>query len=119
MKAYLAQCGSGRRGTTVRTQGTGAWGVHLTIESGCRAVFGHWAAARFRTIISDARGDKREASESVVHGRTAAKGEAHDHRGTQGHADAVLDDPKWGTPCYDEAENRLHAQKGVMACIMD
>jgi len=33
-------------------------------------------------------------------------------------ADGVLDDPKWGTPCYDEAENRLHAQKGVMACIM-
>ena len=33
-------------------------------------------------------------------------------------ADAVLDDPKWGTPCYDEAENRLHAQKGVMACIV-
>jgi N-acetylornithine carbamoyltransferase len=34
-------------------------------------------------------------------------------------ADAVLDDPQWGTPCYDEAENRLHAQKGVMACIID
>jgi ornithine carbamoyltransferase len=33
-------------------------------------------------------------------------------------ADAVLDDPKWGTPAYDEAENRLHAQKGVMACII-
>jgi N-acetylornithine carbamoyltransferase len=33
-------------------------------------------------------------------------------------ADVVLDDPKWGTPCYDEAENRLHAQKGVMACIV-
>ncbi len=33
-------------------------------------------------------------------------------------SDAVLDDPKWGTPCYDEAENRLHAQKGVMACIV-
>ena len=33
-------------------------------------------------------------------------------------SDAVLDDPKWGTPCYDEAENRLHAQKGVMACII-
>lgn len=33
-------------------------------------------------------------------------------------ADAVLDDPQWGTPCYDEAENRLHAQKGVMACII-
>ena len=32
--------------------------------------------------------------------------------------DAVLDDPKWGTPCYDEAENRLHAEKGVMACIV-
>jgi N-acetylornithine carbamoyltransferase len=32
--------------------------------------------------------------------------------------DAVLDDPNWGTPCYDEAENRLHAQKGVMACIV-
>ena len=32
--------------------------------------------------------------------------------------DAVLDDPSWGTPCYDEAENRLHAQKGVMACII-
>ena len=32
--------------------------------------------------------------------------------------DAVLDDPQWGTPCYDEAENRLHAQKGVMACII-
>ena len=30
-------------------------------------------------------------------------------------SDAVLDDPKWGTRCYDEAENRLHAQKGVMA----
>jgi len=34
-------------------------------------------------------------------------------------ADAVLDDPAWGTPCYDEAENRLHAQKGVMACLID
>jgi len=33
-------------------------------------------------------------------------------------ADAVLDDPQWGTPCYDESENRLHAQKGVMACIL-
>ncbi len=33
-------------------------------------------------------------------------------------ADAVLDNPRWGTACYDEAENRLHAQKGVMACII-
>jgi len=33
-------------------------------------------------------------------------------------ADAVLDDSQWGTPCYDEAENRLHAQKGVMASII-
>ena len=33
-------------------------------------------------------------------------------------SDEVLDSPKWGTACYDEAENRLHAQKGVMACIM-
>jgi len=32
--------------------------------------------------------------------------------------DEVLDNPSWGTPCYEEAENRLHAQKGVMACIV-
>lgn len=33
-------------------------------------------------------------------------------------SDAVLDG-KWGNPTtYDEAENRLHAQKGVMACII-
>ncbi len=32
-------------------------------------------------------------------------------------SDAVLDG-KWGYACYDEAENRLHAQKGVMACII-
>ena len=32
--------------------------------------------------------------------------------------DAVLDG-KWGNPSvYEEAENRLHAQKGVMACII-
>ena len=32
--------------------------------------------------------------------------------------DEVLDG-KWGNPtAYDEAENRLHAQKGVMACII-
>lgn len=31
--------------------------------------------------------------------------------------DAVLDG-KWGLTTYDEAENRLHAQKGVMACIV-
>ncbi len=32
-------------------------------------------------------------------------------------SDAVLDG-KWGQACYDEAENRLHAQKGVMAAII-
>jgi len=32
-------------------------------------------------------------------------------------ADAVLDG-KWGEACFNEAENRLHAQKGVMACII-
>lgn len=32
-------------------------------------------------------------------------------------SDAVLDG-KWGLACYDEAENRLHAQKGVMAAIV-
>ncbi len=32
-------------------------------------------------------------------------------------SDAVLDG-KWGEACYNEAENRLHAQKGVMACIV-
>jgi N-acetylornithine carbamoyltransferase len=32
-------------------------------------------------------------------------------------ADAVLDG-KWGITAFDEAENRLHAQKGVMACIV-
>ena len=32
-------------------------------------------------------------------------------------SDAVLDG-KWGAACFNEAENRLHAQKGVMACIM-
>jgi N-acetylornithine carbamoyltransferase len=32
-------------------------------------------------------------------------------------SDAVLDG-KWGVACYNEAENRLHAQKGVMACII-
>ncbi|MCE1252464.1 MAG: ornithine carbamoyltransferase [Anaerolineae bacterium] len=32
-------------------------------------------------------------------------------------SDAVLDG-KWGTACFHEAENRLHAQKGVMACII-
>jgi N-acetylornithine carbamoyltransferase len=31
--------------------------------------------------------------------------------------DAVLDG-KWGAACFNEAENRLHAQKGVMACII-
>ena len=31
--------------------------------------------------------------------------------------DEVLDGP-WGVSCFDEAENRLHAQKGVMACII-
>ena len=31
--------------------------------------------------------------------------------------DAVLDG-KWGITAFDEAENRLHAQKGVMACII-
>jgi len=31
--------------------------------------------------------------------------------------DQVLDS-KWGLACYDEAENRLHAQKGVMAAII-
>ena len=32
-------------------------------------------------------------------------------------SDAVLDG-KWGETCFNEAENRLHAQKGVMACII-
>jgi N-acetylornithine carbamoyltransferase len=32
-------------------------------------------------------------------------------------SDAVLDG-KWGNACYNEAENRLHAQKGIMACII-
>lgn len=32
-------------------------------------------------------------------------------------SDAVLDGP-WGEACYNEAENRLHAQKGVMAAII-
>jgi len=32
-------------------------------------------------------------------------------------SDAVLDG-KWGVTCFNEAENRLHAQKGVMACII-
>lgn len=32
-------------------------------------------------------------------------------------SDAVLDG-KWGLTCYNEAENRLHAQKGVMAAII-
>jgi N-acetylornithine carbamoyltransferase len=32
-------------------------------------------------------------------------------------SDAVLDG-KWGNACFHEAENRLHAQKGVMACII-
>jgi len=32
-------------------------------------------------------------------------------------ADAVLDG-KWGAACFSEAENRLHAQKGVMASII-
>ena len=32
-------------------------------------------------------------------------------------SDAVLDG-KWGVACFNEAENRLHAQKGVMACII-
>lgn len=32
-------------------------------------------------------------------------------------SDAVLDG-KWGPACWHEAENRLHAQKGVMACII-
>ncbi len=31
--------------------------------------------------------------------------------------DEVLDGP-WGQAAFDEAENRLHAQKGVMACII-
>ena len=31
--------------------------------------------------------------------------------------DAVLDG-KWGDACFNEAENRLHAQKGVMAAII-
>ena len=31
--------------------------------------------------------------------------------------DAVLDG-KWGAACFNEAENRLHAQKGVMAAII-
>lgn len=31
--------------------------------------------------------------------------------------DAVLDG-RWGIATFDEAENRLHAQKGVMACII-
>ncbi len=25
---------------------------------------------------------------------------------------------KWGITAFDEAENRLHSQKGVIACIM-
>ena len=32
-------------------------------------------------------------------------------------SDYVLDS-KWGAACFNEAENRLHAQKGVMACII-
>jgi N-acetylornithine carbamoyltransferase len=32
-------------------------------------------------------------------------------------SDEVLDG-KWGVTAFDEAENRLHAQKGVMACII-
>jgi N-acetylornithine carbamoyltransferase len=32
-------------------------------------------------------------------------------------SDEVLDGP-WGVTAFDEAENRLHAQKGVMACII-
>jgi N-acetylornithine carbamoyltransferase len=32
-------------------------------------------------------------------------------------SDAVLDGP-WGQSAFNEAENRLHAQKGVMACII-
>jgi len=32
-------------------------------------------------------------------------------------SDAVLDG-KWGAACFNEAENRLHAQKGVMAAII-
>ncbi len=31
--------------------------------------------------------------------------------------DGVLDG-KWGAACWHEAENRLHAQKGMMACII-
>ena len=31
--------------------------------------------------------------------------------------DGVLDG-KWGEVCFNEAENRLHAQKGVMAAII-
>jgi ornithine carbamoyltransferase len=27
-------------------------------------------------------------------------------------------DGKWGDACFNEAENRLHAQKGVMASII-
>ncbi len=32
-------------------------------------------------------------------------------------ADEVLDGP-WGVTAFDEAENRLHAQKGMMACLI-
>jgi ornithine carbamoyltransferase len=32
-------------------------------------------------------------------------------------ANEVLDGP-WGATAFDEAENRLHAQKGVMACVI-
>ena len=32
-------------------------------------------------------------------------------------ADEVLDGP-WGITAFDEAENRLHAQKGMMASII-
>ncbi len=32
-------------------------------------------------------------------------------------SDEVLDG-KWGVTAFDEAENRLHAQKGIMACII-
>jgi N-acetylornithine carbamoyltransferase len=31
--------------------------------------------------------------------------------------DEVLDS-RWGNACFQEAENRMHAQKGVMACII-
>jgi N-acetylornithine carbamoyltransferase len=65
---------------------------------------------KYRGWIADER-RMRLAKESAIYMHCLPCERGHEV------TDAVLDG-KWGLAAFDEAENRLHAQKGVMACII-